>query len=226
MTNDLKHAFGDRNNSEFVISPEGKVLIARAWSNPDQLREDLEELVGKSDTLTEVSDLERPMKKKVAEESKVARGIVPWVDRPSGAQPLKVTAHAIKGDQPLYLKVRAEAAGDLTRDGKGTLHLAFRLDPIHHVHWNNLAAPLRFEIPAPEGVSVEPSTVEAEKVTLVEADSDPREFLIEVDRGDSKEPLELKVNYFACDDDNRWCNAVTQTFSIGWEIRSGWRPGK
>ncbi len=224
MTNDLKHAFGDRNNSEFVISPEGKVLIARAWSNPDQLREDLEELVGKSDTLTEVSDLERPMKKKAAEESKVARGIVPRVDRPSGAQPLKVTAHAIKGDQPLYLKLRAEAAGDLTRDGKGTLHLAFRLDPIHRVHWNNLAAPLRFEIPAPEGVSVEPSTVEAEKVTLVEADSDPREFLIEVDRGDSEKPLELKVNYFACDDNNRWCKAVTQTFSIGWEIdRDGGR---
>ena len=32
MENDLKHAFGDKNNSEFVISPEGKVLIARNWN--------------------------------------------------------------------------------------------------------------------------------------------------------------------------------------------------
>jgi hypothetical protein len=218
MTNDLKHAFGDRNNSEFVISPEGKVLIARSWSNPEQLREDLEELVGKADTLTEISDLERPMKKAGTEESKVASGIVPRVDRPDGAQPLKVTAHAVKGDQPLYLKLRAEAASDVSSDGKGPLHIAFRLDPIHRVHWNNLAAPLRFEITAPDGITVEPSTVEAEKVTLAEADSDPREFLIEVDRGDSEEPLDLTVNYFPCDDDNRWCKAVTQTFSISWEI--------
>ena len=38
MKNDLKHAFGDRNNSEFVISPEGKLVIARSWSDPEQLR--------------------------------------------------------------------------------------------------------------------------------------------------------------------------------------------
>ena len=145
MTNDLKNAFGDRNNSEFVISPEGKVLIARAWSNPDQLREDLEELVGKSEYA------HRCIRSGKADEEESGRGVEgcqrnrsPRVDRPSGAQPLKVTAHAIKGDQLLYLKLRAEAAGDLTRDGKGPLHLAFRLDPIHRVHWNKPGCPAAF----------------------------------------------------------------------------------
>ncbi|MCG8601559.1 MAG: hypothetical protein MI807_15565 [Verrucomicrobiales bacterium] len=218
MSNDLKHAFGDRNNSEFVISPEGKVIIARAWSDPDQLREDLEGLVGKAETLTGVSDLEKVSKTEAERESKVATGIVPRVERPSGAQPLTVTAHEVKGGHPHYLKLRAEAASDLSSGGEGSLHLAFRLDPIHKVHWNNLAAPLRFEIRAPGGIAVEPKTVEAEKVSRAEADADPREFLIKVNRGESNEPIDLTVKYFACDDDNRWCKAVTQTFTVAWAI--------
>ena len=41
MTNDLKHAIGDRPNSEYLLDPEGKVLRGRAWINPSQLRKDL-----------------------------------------------------------------------------------------------------------------------------------------------------------------------------------------
>ena len=44
MSNDIKHALGNRENSEFVIDPDGKIVRMRSWSNPEQLRKDLTEL--------------------------------------------------------------------------------------------------------------------------------------------------------------------------------------
>ena len=35
MDNRLKHAMGDRPNSEFVIDPKGKIVRKRAWSHPE-----------------------------------------------------------------------------------------------------------------------------------------------------------------------------------------------
>lgn len=228
MTNDLKHAFGDRNNSEFIISPEGEVLVARDWSDPEKLRAELEEFVGKSETLTEISDLDRNLER-AAPETIAARGVVPRVKRPSGATPLLAKA-VLKEDgakaQPLYVKLRAEAPKSLLQGGKGQLYLGFHLDPVHHVHWNNLAAPLKFEITAPEGIEFSAVTGEAPKVGKAEADLDPREFLIDVDFGGErpKEPLKLRVDYFACDDGDQWCKAVSQEYTIEWrEDRDGGR---
>ena len=53
MTNELKHALGNIPDSEFIIDPDGRVVARRAWSNPSQLRRDLERLIGpvKSPTL-------------------------------------------------------------------------------------------------------------------------------------------------------------------------------
>lgn len=218
MSNDLKHAFGDRNNSEFVISPEGKVLIARTWSSPGQLRKDLERLVGKADTTSDPSDFTKPTSVTDDPTKEIARGVVPRVPRPSGAEALTVIAHPNEKENPLYLKLRAEAPSSLSRQGKGPLHIGFHLDPIHRVHWNNLAAPLTFEITAPGGITLTPSSGEAAKVTESVADADPREFLVEVDRGSSGEPIEVTVNYFACDDDDQWCKAVTQRFTIEWTV--------
>ena len=45
IANDLKHALGDRPNSEFVIDPQGRIVRRRAWSRPADLRKDLEELM-------------------------------------------------------------------------------------------------------------------------------------------------------------------------------------
>lgn len=236
MDNDLKHALGNKNNSELVITPDGKILIARNWSDPDQLRSDLAGLVGEAETLTEVSDLNRETSK--PERPKFASGVVPSVPRPSGSEALLVMALPSGKEQPLYLKLRAEAPKEaVSNSGKTKLHLEFRLDPIHAVHWNNLAAPLKFEITAPDGVTVTPSSDSAAKVEE-KADLDPRQFLVEVDPGesDSVGPLHVKVNYFACDDGDQWCKAVTQEYTIAWEIDrdagriagergSGGRPG-
>ena len=60
MENDLKHAFGDAPNSEFVIDPDGKVVRKRVWSRPGELREDLEQLIGPVDRPTAVADLDMP----------------------------------------------------------------------------------------------------------------------------------------------------------------------
>ena len=60
MDNDLKHALGDRPNSEFVIDPHGKIVVARQWSDPQALRTDLEDLVGPVARPTTVADLNMP----------------------------------------------------------------------------------------------------------------------------------------------------------------------
>ena len=66
MDNRLKHALGDRPNSEFIIDPKGKIVRKRAWSFPAQVRKDLEDLVGKVDRITKEEEvkltLELPLK--------------------------------------------------------------------------------------------------------------------------------------------------------------------
>lgn len=205
MTNELKHAFGDRNNSEFVISPEGKVIISRTWSDPDQLRSDLEKLVGKSETLTEVK-----YTRQQKTETTYPQGIVERVPRPEGAVPLIVKAQ--KSEEPHYVKLRAEGESGIIRGRGGKLHLGFYLDPIHNVHWNNLAPPLKWKITTPDGVELSSSEGAAAKIDE-KADIDPREFLIDV-QGRPAEPLKLTVDYFACDNDDQWCKAVSQEYLI------------
>ena len=223
IENDLKHAFGDKNNSEFVISPEGKVLIARNWSDPGQLRTDLASLVGESETVTQVSDLDRNPQSAASVSPHIARGVVPRVERPSGASALQVRPVSAEGEEkpasPHFVKLRAEAPRALLEQGKGPLYLGFHLDPIYQVHWNNLAAPMKYEITAPEGVTVTEAVGSAPEVEEADADLDPREFLVEIDFGDSKPetPLLVRVDYFACDNAETFCKAVSQVYEVHWK---------
>ncbi len=221
MSNDLKHAFGDRPNSEFIISPEGRILVARSWSDPEMLRTDLENFVGKTKTITQPSDLDR--KPQAAPVSKIASGVVPRVEKPEGVTPVIARPVMRKDDdggtkETFYAKLRAEADRGLLDEGNGKLHIGFHLDPVHTVHWNNLAEPLRFEIKAPKGIKLSMSKGFAPKVEAP-SDIDPREFLLEIDSGTGKleQPLELEVSYYACDDEEGWCRAVSHRYEI--EIR-------
>lgn len=211
MGNELKHAFGDRNNSEFVIGADGKVVVARTWSDPDALRGDLERLVGAVEKPTRVADLDRVVKRGAGAE-KIRRGIVPRLERPEGLVTLKTRPKldAEKDKAPFYVKLRAEAKPALLSGGKGQLLLGFHLDPIHHVHWNNLAAPLKFSI---AGKKAEPSSGQAAKIEA-ETDLDPREFLVSLDGVQAGEKLLLNVDYFACHNDEGWCKAVSQQYEI------------
>ncbi len=50
----------------------------------------------------------------------------------------------------------------------------------------------------------------------VDADADPREFLVTVS-GRSDDPLKVTVNYFACDDAETFCVPVTQVYEVSFE---------
>ncbi|MFQ5744056.1 MAG: hypothetical protein ACE5HV_10760 [Acidobacteriota bacterium] len=215
MDNELKRALGDVPNAELVIDPDGKVVRRRAWSDPTALRADLEELVGSVDNPTTLADLD--MAAPSFAKPTVATGVVPRVEMPGRMQALKIEPVLEGAELPFYAKLRLEADQGVMRDGTGKLYVGFHLDPLYHVHWNNLAPPLQFELQPPQGVSVSPARATFPKVEE-EADADPREFLLEIDSDEAPAPgdppLELKVDYYACDNDNTWCIPVSQSYLV------------
>ena len=206
--NDLKHALGDRPNSEFIIDPNGRIVVMRDWSDSQTLRADLEKLVGAVEKPTLVSDLDLKIE---TTPKPAASGVVKRVTLPGTGQPLLVEPQDSR--TPYYVKLRAEADQDLLRSGRGKLYLGFHLDPIYHVHWNNLAKPLSWEIAAVDGVTVTPSSGTGPKVEI-ESDIDPREFVIDVEAGREAGPFEVTVKYFACNDAQGFCIPVTQKYTV------------
>ena len=209
MDNRLKHALGDRPNSEFIIDPKGKVVRKRAWSFPAQVRKDLEALVGKVDRVTKDEDiklaLELPLK------VPAERGVVPRLKRPR-MQALVMEPQLEKKGQPFYAKLRAEADVGLLKTGEGKLYLGFHLDPFHNAHWNNLTTPLKYKLELPEGVKIEKATGEATKLKVT-SDVAPREFLLDVGSWPADQPLTVTVTYAACVGDLA-CYTVTQSYVL------------
>ena len=209
MSNDLKHALGAENNSEYLIDPDGKIVRMRTWSDPKQLRKDLEELVGPVDKPTQISDLNL---KTVAPKPKTAsKGVVPRIKVPGRMLAVKIEPKI--EDTPFYVKLRAEVEQKVLRTGEGKVYIGFHLDPIYHVHWNNLTEPLQYELKPPAGTTVSPVSGEGPNVKE-ESDIDPREFLVDIKSGKSKKPIELAVHYFVCHDEEGWCKPVTQRYAI------------
>ena len=174
IDNRLKHALGDRPNSEFIIDPKGIVVRKRAWSHPAQVRKDLEELVGKVDHITREEDVK--LKLEIPLKSSAARGVVPRIVRPR-MQPIVMEPQIDSKSHPFFAKLRVEADADLLQEGEGKLYLGFHLDPIHGAHWNNLTKPLRYSLDLPEGVKIAKAVGESEKVKAV-SDADPRGFAV------------------------------------------------
>ena len=210
MKNDLKRALGNSPNSEFIIGPDLKVLVKRRWSDPAALRKDLEKLIGKVPKPTRVSDLKM---KRLPPLKAAATGIVKRLTLPGRMQALKIEPIAKDGGQPFYAKLRAEADSSLLRSGKGKLYLRFQLDPLYKVHWNNLTRPISVTLTPPKGMKLSKTKLDGPKVK-VEADIDPREFLIDVDATDIREPLKLSVRYYACNDDAGWCKLIVQEYTV------------
>ena len=211
MSNDLKHALGDRPNSEFVIDPEGKIVIKRSWSSPQQLREDLEGFVGKPEETTTVADLGYEIN---PQPQQVARNVVERIQLPGQMAALKSVLESNSEGDNNYVKLRAEADADLMESGSGQLYLAFHVDPIYRVHWNNESAQVEYELELPEGLSTDAAKGQFKKVE-VKADADPREFLIKID-GESvtEQPIKITARFMICDDDETFCVPVTQEFSV------------
>lgn len=221
MANDAKHTLGDAPNSEFVIGPDGKVLQARRWSRPEELRADLGKLVGEVENPTSIEEV--GMKRLEAPKT-APKGIVARLKLPGGMTPIQVepsigsslTTLPLAGDsqlaEPLYVKLRAEVDSNYFREGQGKLYLGLFLDPLYKVHWNNQVAPVTYEIEPTPGVEITP--LEGTGPTVEErADADPREFLLQLS-GESSDPLKVTVKYFACDDAETFCKPVTQSYLI------------
>ena len=203
-------ASGETPNSELVIDPNGVIVAARGWSNPEALRGNMEELFGPVDNPTQVSDLNLPTQPIIGT---VAKGIVPRVDKPAGFQAMETEAIQETARTPFYAKLRAEASAELWETGKGTMYVGFHLDPLYRVHWNNEVTPLEFTITTPDGISITPSKIVGPDPEEA-ADADPREFLLEVDSEQAGGTVDLQVKYFACDDALTFCVPVTQDYKV------------
>ena len=209
MDNRLKHALGDRPNSDFIIDPEGKIVRKRDWSYPAEVRKDLEKLVGKVKRITKEEDIKLTLE--LPPKSPAPRGIVKRIERPRMSAIAMEPLVDPKG-LPFYAKLRAEADSDLLTSGKGKVYLGFHLDPFHEAHWNNLTEPLRYQIEAPVGVHINKRDGQSPKVKPT-SDADPREFLLEVEAWPEDKPIVLTVTYSACVGE-KTCHAVQQRYVL------------
>ena len=225
MDNVFHEAMGRTPNSELVIDPEGVIVARRAWSNPSELRSDLEGFIGPVENPTTIADLDLPTQ---PPPPTVAKGIVPRIDKPAGMQPVEIKAMVESTEVPFYVKIRADGDAGILANGTGTMYLGFHLDPLYQVHWNNEAGPVEFQLKAPEGVTLTPARGVGPDVEEA-ADADPREFLIDVTAENIDQPLDLDVFYFACDDALTFCIPVNQSYQItlardeshDWAIQTG-----
>jgi hypothetical protein len=220
MDNDYHEAMGQTPNSELVVNPDGVVVARRAWSNPEELRKDLERLVGQVDNETQVADLILPEQPPIPT---VAKGIVERVERPAGIMPMIIEPVMETSRTPFYAKLRAEGTPDLYQTGRGEMYFGFHLDPLYRVHWNNEAPPMQYEITAAEGVTISPASgtgADPEE----EADADPREFLLQVDADKPGQNFNLLVKYYACDDALTFCIPVKQEYKVtlARDMSHGW----
>ena len=79
MKNDLKTQISAAPNGEYVFDKDGKLVRKRFWSDPNTLRKDLEELVGKVDKVTRVEDLPTRF---TVQPRKIASGVVKPIKLP------------------------------------------------------------------------------------------------------------------------------------------------
>jgi hypothetical protein len=208
MDNRLKHALGDRPNSELVIDPEGKVVRKRAWSDPAALRRDLEELVGPVPQITLPEELNLKTLPPIA--AAAPRGVLKRVTR-HGMFALVAEPIIERGGSPFFVKLRAEAEIPLIDKGRGKLYLGFHLDPLHGAHWNNLYEPLRFELDVPKGTKLSAGSGQAPRIKAT-SDCDPREFLMDVEAWPADAKVPLTVTYSVCT--GQTCHVVKQEYVL------------
>lgn len=208
MSNEVSSAFGLTPNSEFLFDNKGNILYMNTWSDAENLRKTLLELVGPVTKTSSVESLDLPtvLPMSTPSEEVVTRITVNETLIPIVAQPEN-------NSTTYYVKLRAEVTSSMLQDGSGKLYLGFHLDPIHNVHWNNLVDPLKYEITIPEGTTIKKATGMAPIINHP-SDADPREFLIEVNNWKHGDHMPIEVTYYACDEDDKWCKIVVQNYTL------------
>lgn len=222
MDDMFSSAFGGPPNGEFLIDPEGKIVRQKFWSNPQTLRSDLIKFVGDVENPTAAADALPPFE---IPKRDIASGVVPRISLPSGLLPLVLKP--MESEFPAFAKLRIEGTSNLLGENqKGLLFVGVYLDPIYKVHWNNRAGKVQVKINTPAGMNATQSDFESPEVKE-NADIDPRQFLLELDRAGIEKPVTISVTYTVCDDAETFCQTVTQDYEV--EFRStrelGSRPG-
>ncbi|MEP3479204.1 MAG: hypothetical protein ABJZ55_08160 [Fuerstiella sp.] len=221
MDNRLKTYFVLAPNSQFVFDQSGKVVHRDSWGRGSSLRESLEPLVGKPESLTTVEDLnlprfERHLKSQsgtLLERVSVEGKAIPLrVESGGESSPVAALRSVDFNQTNRYAKLRPEADQQLIQTGTGQLYLGFRQDPVLGASWNNLASPPEYKIVI-EGATVSPVTGQSKRLD-VESDNEPREFLIDVKDWNADKPILVKFQYFACNKEKGWCKSVQQEFTV------------
>ena len=208
MENEMKKALGGAPNSGFIFDAEGRIVHMEAWCDGSLLRSALVSIVGSTEEVTHEEDLRLPVIQGVRSPS---RGVVPRVSIDELLLPIRV--EPVMEEEPFYVKLRAEVTRDVLQSGTGQMYIGFHVDPIHHVHWNNLVAPVSWTLTGPGAASISPAIGRGPEVEVA-SDVDPREFLLEVNDWNRDQVLSLEVQYFACSDEEGWCKPVMLLYAI------------
>lgn len=221
MDNEMKEYCVMAPNAQFVFDSEGKILHRASWGRGSSMREWLSNLVGPSDKVTTVEELNLPQfgsqrtnpADMIFERLTVDGLAVPLRVKAGGEE---ISAEKMKTSEFVesnrYAKLRAEADRQLIQTGSGKMYIGFRQDPILGTKWNNLAAPPKYRIKA-DGVSITPAMGESPKLDI-ESDAEPREFLVDVKGWEAGKPITVEIQYFACNKEKGWCKAVQQEFTV------------
>ena len=210
LKNEVKHALGNAPNSAFVLDKAGVIVHMQSWFDEEELRTTLDDRVGAPEQRTSHEALRLPEVQRVGGGERV----LPRLQVPSNL----VAVH-VRPQPPLedhYAKLRAEVTPEVLSSGSGKLYLAFHLDPVLDVHWNNLTEPLRVTLAASEGMIVSPATKVAPRVD-VDTDTTPREFLIDLRNTKAGSTITVDVHYFACSDSAGWCREMKQRYIVSLE---------
>ena len=193
MGNEVAKALGRKKNNLFIFNKEGLEEYAGNMVDADAFRKTLAGLAGRVESPTPprlftppdiapVDLLEARFTERVA------------ID-PSKNKFEALRTTSVKSRTPYYVKVRAEANKKLLKTGNGRMYLGFHIDPLYRMEWNNLGKTLSYTIKVPRGTAISPSRNQSEKIEEVAIDSEPREFLLNVRKWDSSDPVAVTVNY-------------------------------
>lgn len=208
MTNEVSAAFGLGSNSVFMFDKSGQIVYRNYYTDIGELRSKLVELAGPLNRPPTGISIQSAIYEEVFSpvefvsiRNSINERFVPII-----SQPLKL-------DSIHYVKLRTEVTKKVFNSGSGFLYLGFHLDPIHHVHWNNLVDPLKYSISLANGVIIEDSLGIAPRDSSV-SDRKPREFLVKVNNWALSDTLPIKVVYYACDELNKWCRIMIQEYQL------------
>ena len=169
MTNELKHALGDMPNSEFTIDTRRSCGRTSGMERSERTTTGL----GASDRTCREPDPSvgpRPRHQTGGADSSQRYRAARRAARPHGNAAGR--ADARRDGLSLLYELRADVEPQFLRTGEGTLYLGFHIDPLYHMHWNNEAPPLDYEVTAAAGVQVTPAAA-AFVVVAEPADADP-----------------------------------------------------